>query len=51
MINVQWVEKLPNGKKTIKYENFLTDTFIEEFVQKLEDRGCTNIEITEVSPD
>lgn len=51
MINVQWIEQLPNGKKTIKYENFLTDMFIEEFVQKLKDRGCTDIEINEVSPD
>ena len=49
MIKIQWVEELQYGKKTIKYENFLTDMFIEEFVQKLKDRGCTDIEINEVS--
>lgn len=43
IINVQWQE---NG--TIKYQNFLTDVFVEDFVKELEDRGCTNIRIEEV---
>ena len=51
MINVQWVETLENGNKTIKYENFLTDAFIDEFVEKLEVRGCTDIKIEEVNLD
>ena len=51
IINVEWVETLPSGKKTTKYENFLTDTFIEDFVNGLKERGCTNIQITEVEMD
>ena len=46
IINVQWVE---NG--TIKYENFLTDMFIEDFVKGLEDRGCTDIKVEEIEVD
>lgn len=45
IINVQWVE---NG--TIKYKNFLSDLFIDDFVNGLEERGCTDIKVEEIEP-
>lgn len=41
MTNIQWKE---NGK--IQYENFLSENSIDDFVMKLKERGCTDIEIT-----
>lgn len=41
MVNIQWKE---NGK--IRYENFLYENSVDDFVADLKDRGCTNIEIT-----
>lgn len=43
VINVQWIE---NG--TIKYQNFLSDLFVDDFVKELEERGCTDIKVEEV---
>ena len=41
MTNIQWKE---NGK--IQYENLLSESSIDDFVMKLKERGCTDIEIT-----
>lgn len=41
MTNIQWKE---NGK--IQYENLLSEISIDDFVMKLKERGCTDIEIT-----
>lgn len=41
MINIQWKE---NGK--IQYENLLSENSIDDFVMKLKERACTDIEIT-----
>lgn len=41
MINIQWKE---NGK--IRYENLLSENSVDDFVDSLKDRGCTDIEIT-----
>ena len=41
MVNIQWKE---NGK--IRYENLLSESSIDDFVMKLKERGCTDIEIT-----
>ena len=46
MINVEWKE---NGK--IKYRDFLSEQFANDFVQELEEKGCTDIEVTEIIPD
>ena len=40
MVNIQWKE---NGKT--RYENFLSENSIDDFVNGLKDRGCTDIEI------
>lgn len=44
MINVEWKE---NGKLT--YENLLSDLFLEDFVNKLEIKGCTEIQVTQIT--
>lgn len=41
MVNIQWKE---NGK--IQYENLLSESSIDDFVMKLKERGCMDIEIT-----
>ena len=41
MTNIEWKE---NGKT--KYENLLSENFVEDFVNGLRDRGCTNIVVT-----
>ena len=41
MVNIQWKE---NGK--IRYENLLSEKSVDDFVNGLKDRGCTDIEIT-----
>ena len=41
MVNIQWKE---NGKT--RYENLLSENSINDFVNGLKDRGCTDIEIT-----
>lgn len=41
MVNIQWKE---NGK--IRYENFLSEKSVDDFVIGLKDRGCTHIKIT-----
>lgn len=41
MINVQWKE---NGK--IRYENLLSEKSVEDFVELIKQRGCTDIEVT-----
>lgn len=40
MINVQWKE---NGK--IKYENFLNESSVNDFVADLKKRECVDIEV------
>lgn len=41
MVNIQWKE---NGR--IRYENLLSENSVDDFVNGLKDRGCTDIEIT-----
>ena len=41
MVNIQWKE---NGK--IRYENLLSENSVDDFVARLKDKGCTDIEIT-----
>ena len=43
VINVQWIE---NG--TIKYQNFLSDLFVEDFVKELKEKGCAGIKVEEI---
>lgn len=40
IINVQWVE---NG--TIKYQNFLSDLLVDEFIEELKTRKCEDIKV------
>ena len=44
MINIEWKE---NGKR--KYENLLSKNSVEDFIKELENRGCTNIEVEEIT--
>lgn len=44
MINVEWKE---NGKR--KYRDFLSEQFANDFVEELKEKGCTDIEVTEVN--
>lgn len=41
MTNIQWKE---NGKT--RYENLLSENSVEDFVENLRDKGCTDIVIT-----
>lgn len=41
MVNIEWKE---NGKT--RYENLLSENSVEDFVEDLKNRGCTNIVIT-----
>ena len=41
MVNVEWKE---NGKT--RYENLLSENSVEDFVDSLKNRGCTNIAVT-----
>lgn len=41
MVNIEWKE---NGKT--RYENLLSENSVEDFVNRLNNRGCTNIVIT-----
>lgn len=41
MVNIEWKE---NGKT--RYENFLSENSVEDFVNGLKNRGCTNIVVT-----
>ena len=41
MVNIQWKE---NGK--IRYDNFLSEKSVDDFVADLKNRGCTDIEVT-----
>lgn len=43
MINIEWKE---DGKR--KYENLLSKNSVEDFVKRLKDKGCTEIEIEEI---
>ena len=41
MVNIEWKE---NGKT--RYENLLSENSVEDFVNGLKDRSCTNIVVT-----
>ena len=41
MVNIEWKE---NGKT--RHENLLSENSVEDFVNGLKDRGCTNIVVT-----
>ena len=41
MINIQWKE---SGKT--RFENLLSENSVDDFVARLKDKGCTDIEIT-----
>ena len=41
MVNIEWKE---NGKT--RYENLLSENSVEDFVNRLNNIGCTNIVIT-----
>lgn len=44
MVNIQWKE---NGK--IRYENLLSENSVDDFIKKLKDRNCTEIEVVEIN--
>lgn len=41
MVNIEWKE---NGNT--RYENLLSENSVEDFVEGLKNRGCTNIVVT-----
>lgn len=41
MVNIEWKE---NGKT--RYENLLSENYVEDFVKNLRDKGCSDIVIT-----
>lgn len=41
MVNVQWKEN-----EKIRYENLLSEKSVEDFVESIKQRGCTDIKVT-----
>ena len=41
MVNIQWKEN-----EKIRYENLLSEKSVDDFVDDLKNRGCTDIEVT-----